>query len=131
MTIDTRDLVDLDRRRFLEFMGKSAAFAAATAALGPLAMSRLAQGAGKSGLPNYWAGDELPFTPVQPSVSDELRLAEGFRHDILIKWDDIINSKGKKFGFNNDFTCFVPDKSKKDEGWLWVCLLYTSPSPRD
>lgn len=115
--------MDQERRRFLEFLGHGALTAATAAAIGPSLTASLARAA--SGRPNLWAGDELPFSPVAPSSADALLLADGFRHDILIRWDDVINARGERFGFNNDYTRFVPDGPS--DAWLWVNHEYPVP----
>ena len=68
---------------------------------------------------------------INPSDEDDLVLANGLNYHPIIKWGDPINALDT-FGFNNDFTCFIPldDQNPKD-GLLWVnhCLLYTSTLP--
>ena len=57
---------------------------------------------------------------LQPTTIDELQLAEGLDYQVLIRWGDPIN-ESETFGFNNDFTCFLPfDAEHPDEGILWV-----------
>jgi secreted PhoX family phosphatase len=60
------------------------------------------------------------FTGLQPTLDDGLHLAPGINYHIISRWGDLINSRGEVFGFNNDFTCFLPLKGKSDEGLLWV-----------
>jgi secreted PhoX family phosphatase len=43
------------------------------------------------------------FTPIAPSDRDEIVVADGFRHDVLIKWGDPFTASGQRFGFNNDW----------------------------
>ncbi len=92
-------LSDLDRRRFLEFLGVS------TAALG-VPWSALA------------AGNTPPFKALSPSTKDELAVASGFRYEILVKFGDVINAAGDKFGYDNDFTASVG--TAEGEALLWV-----------
>ncbi len=69
----------------------------------------------------------LPFTALTPSDADDLLLAEGFNYEMLVKWDDAISDKDT-FGFNNDYTAFIPfDPDNPDDGLLWVNHEYTSP----
>ncbi|MBT8196330.1 MAG: DUF839 domain-containing protein, partial [Bacteroidia bacterium] len=64
---------------------------------------------------------------VQPTLEDDLVLAEGLNYDILIKWKDAI-SETDQFGFNNDFVAYCPfDKSNPDDGILFV--NHESPKP--
>ena len=38
----------------------------------------------------------------------------------VVKWGDAITSNDT-FGYNNDFTCFIPfDDANPDDGLLWV-----------
>ena len=65
--------------------------------------------------------------PIPPSEVDELALADGLSYEVLIKWGDPI-SKEDKFGFNNDYTAFLPFNSDNpDDGLLWVNHEYVDP----
>ena len=48
------------------------------------------------------------FTPIAPGSEDELRLPREFAYDTLLRWQDPIHERGDRFGFNCDFTCFLP-----------------------
>lgn len=63
---------------------------------------------------------KLTLEGLAASDKDDLLLAKGLDYHTVIKWGDKISSKDT-FGFNNDFTCFIPldDKNPKD-GLLWV-----------
>ncbi|MFV9551872.1 PhoX family protein [Algibacter sp. PT7-4] len=64
---------------------------------------------------------------ILPSSKDDLILTEGLNHHIIIKWGDKINNTDT-FGFNNDFTCFIPlDKNNPKDGLLWVNHEYINP----
>ncbi len=66
------------------------------------------------------AASAYRIKPLMPSVADELQLAEGLSSQMLIRWGDPINAT-EKFGFNNDFTCFLPlEANNSEEGILWV-----------
>lgn len=70
----------------------------------------------------------LPFKPLKFSAKDDLLLADGFRSDILLRWRQHLNSRGEKFGFNNDFIAYVPfDRQTPLEGLLWVNHEYHDP----
>ncbi len=63
---------------------------------------------------------KMPIKGISPSASDEVILAEGLNQEIIIKWGDAI-SESDTFGFNNDFTCFIPlDKGNPNDGLLFV-----------
>jgi len=65
---------------------------------------------------------------LAPSSDDVLSLADGFNFDILVKWGESISEKDT-FGFNNDFTAFIPSsKNNSEEGILWVNHEYVQPS---
>jgi secreted PhoX family phosphatase len=64
---------------------------------------------------------------INPSDIDDLVLTDGLHYHPIIKWGDQINLTDT-FGFNNDFTCFIPldDENPKD-GLLWVNHEYMNP----
>ena len=63
---------------------------------------------------------------LKPSNKDDLVLADGLQSKVLIRWDMPINAD-QKFGFNNDFLCFVPLDDTGQDGLLWVNHEYTNP----
>ena len=91
-----------ERREFLQFMGRSAAVVAS-------ARPSLSLAAGAA-----------PFRPVAPGTDDEVVLADGLEYDILVSWGDLLNSRGERFGFNNDYTAFFPIDGNPRDGLLWV-----------
>ncbi len=105
-----------NRREFLEFMGRAGAVAATSGALGSFLGACATQSKKTSN--GRIRATKLPFAPLATSESDELRLVDGLEFTKLIQWDDVINAAGEKFGFNNDFTAFVP--FTKNDGLLWV-----------
>ena len=56
---------------------------------------------------------------IRPISSDNVELAEGLSYKTLVKWMDPISTEDS-FGFNNDFTCFVPLSDDGNDGLLWV-----------
>jgi len=57
---------------------------------------------------------------ITASDKDDLLLANGLKYQTIIKWNDKI-SNSDTFGFNNDFTCFIPfDEKNPKDGLLWV-----------
>ncbi|TYA71656.1 PhoX family protein [Seonamhaeicola marinus] len=62
-----------------------------------------------------------------PSSEDDLLLANGLNYNVVLKWGDQLTNKDT-FGFNNDFTCFIPfDEKKPNDGLLWVNHEYANP----
>ncbi|MCO4792866.1 MAG: DUF839 domain-containing protein [Bacteriovoracaceae bacterium] len=102
--------VDLNRRKFVQFMGGAAALAQSSL------LTSCATGT------NY----KVDKT-VTPKRSDEVELSYGLTYDLVVKWGDQINSKGDTFGFNNDYLAFTPIEGKDDEAILWA--NHEAPSP--
>lgn len=62
-----------------------------------------------------------------PSDVDDLLLSEGLNYHPIVKWGDKI-SDTDTFGYNNDFTCFIPlDENNPNDGLLWVNHEYIDP----
>ncbi len=70
--------------------------------------------------------DNMYLVGIEHSDKDDLVLAEGLDFDIIIQWGEPISDKDT-FGFNNDYTAFVPLDEKGDDGLLWVNHEYMSP----
>lgn len=105
------------RRQFLEFLGRTTLAAAA----GPQLLSCTTK-------TSTSASGKLPFTPLAPSKADQLQLAAGFKYDILLKWRDPLTRDGKRFGFNNDYTTYLPIRQDTPAtGLLWVNHEYVDP----
>ncbi|MGE0393713.1 MAG: PhoX family phosphatase, partial [Vicinamibacterales bacterium] len=51
---------------------------------------------------------------------DALRLPPGFTWDVVAAWGDRLPGTDRRFGFNADYTAFLPIGSSGDEGVLWV-----------
>ena len=67
----------------------------------------------------------FPFEPIAPSSEDELILPRGFQYQVIRAWGDAVTSR-ERFGFNCDFTAFLPLRSQDSaEGLLWVNHEYT------
>ena len=61
------------------------------------------------------------------SDTDDLLLSNGLNYHTIIKWGDAI-SDHDTFGFNNDFTCFIPlNENNSKDGLLWVNHEYVNP----
>lgn len=64
---------------------------------------------------------------LAPSNLDDLVLTKGLHSQVILKWGDAI-SNTDFFGYNNDFTCFIPfDKTNPKDGLLWVNHEYINP----
>ena len=101
---------DITRRTFLEFLG----IGAATALTSQFVSAQNSA---------YFS----KLKAIAPSELDELALTEGLSYEVLIKWGDAI-SKKDTFGFNNDYTAFIPmDKNNPNDGLLWVNHEYVDP----
>jgi secreted PhoX family phosphatase len=48
------------------------------------------------------------FTPIKPSHDDDVILPPEFAYRTLIRWGDPISDRGDRFGFNCDFSAFLP-----------------------
>lgn len=115
--------MDVNRRQFLTYLG------AGTAALASLAtgIPALAAGplSGKTadhlfGLDTKKSNFNPKFTPIQPTSKDDVVLPNGYSYDVIASYGDKINPAGDTFGFNNDFTCFLPIDGNPEHGLLWV-----------
>jgi uncharacterized protein len=83
-----------------------------------------------TGLPlmgNPFQSKPLPFSALPPANEDVLDFADGFQWERFITWEDVINSTGETFGFNNDFIAFHPIGQKSGEGILLVNHEYAEP----
>ena len=103
---------DTDRRLFLKYLGLGLTGLAGAAGLGPLR----AEGASST----------LPFTPIAPSDADDVVLPPEFSHRILTLWPDPLPGTSARFGYNADFTAFLPIPGRPDEALLWVNHEYVS-----
>ena len=107
----------MQRRSFLEFLGKGALTLSVTPTL--LANKMYTPLLGNKKLPLVKG--------IRPSAKDELKLARGLNFHIIARWGDSINPTDT-FGFNNDFTAYIPlDENNPDEGILWVNHEYIDP----
>jgi hypothetical protein len=70
-----------------------------------------------------------PFTPIAPTTRDDLVLPSGFTYDVIAQWGDRLPGTNARFGYNADFTAFLPLPGT-DEGLLLVNHEYCSlPRP--
>ncbi len=118
-----------NRRTFISFMGK----ASLGVAILPQSLiscgntTNPSTGFNKSSKDRLETLKNIALKGLIPSDKDDLLLADGLNYQVVIKWGDKIN-KTDTFGFNNDFTCFIPfDESNPKDGLLWVNHEYVNP----
>lgn len=120
--------MEYNRRKFISFLGK--------ASLGVLTIPPFITSCGNTTTPLSKQKiseeflkklKEITIKDLAPSDKDDLILTDELNYQVLIKWGDKINDKDT-FGFNNDFTCFIPlyENNPKD-GLLWVNHEYINP----
>lgn len=96
--------MEFNRREFLSFLSMSAAAALAWKAF----PSVLTGTAWASDVPGFAGFQVAPFTALPPLSNDDFVVADGARARILLRYGDVINEGGDRFGFNNDFIAFLP-----------------------
>lgn len=132
---------NLTRRQFLRFLGSLGAGAAGTV---------MGVGRGDDALAMAWlaGGKKGAFDPLPAMADDSLVTVPGINTDILVRYGDVINEAGERFGFNNDFIAFFPlirgkvfpansvEALEADEALLWVnhetplgLLMHGNPGP--
>jgi hypothetical protein len=118
-----------DRRSFIQFLGK--------ATLGTSVLPAFLTACGNTSSPSsdFLQADEdllkrlraLTIEALPASDVDDLLLTRGLDYHTIIKWGDRM-AEGEIFGFNNDFTCFIPfDDENPTDGLLWVNHEYVNP----
>lgn len=120
--------MEYNRRKFISFLGK--------ASLGVLVTPPFLVGCGNTTTPinSENLSEEtlkrlksVVLKNLTPSTKDDLLLTEGLSYHTIIRWGDKISDKDT-FGFNNDFTCFIPlDENNPKDGLLWVNHEYVNP----
>lgn len=121
--------MDCNRRQFVTFLGKTS--------LGVVFMPQFLLGCGNTTTPTddfhkisqrrLEELRNLELRGLKPSDQDDLVLANDLKYHVVIKWGDSINDTDT-FGFNNDFTCFIPlDDNNPKDGLLWVNHEYIHP----
>ena len=121
--------MEYNRRQFISFMGK--------AGLGGVIAPQFLLSCGNTSTPTKGFDltskerlqtlKNLVLEGLVASDKDDLLLANGLNYHTIIKWNDKI-SDTDTFGFNNDFTCFIPlDENNPNDGLLWVNHEYVNP----
>ncbi len=122
---------DTERRSFLKYLGAGFAGIVAPSAgpLGPIVEARGAMPfAGEQSTTG--ARSFLSFAPIAPTDRDDLMLPQGFRYETVLAYGDRFTNSSERFGFNADFTAFIPRNAAGTEGLLWVNHEYVG-SPTD
>lgn len=112
--------VELSRREFVQFLTSAGLLATQVGAIGSLLSM--------SSCSTYKVFKKLPFEALRPSDEDELISVEGMDYHVMFKWDDVINSAGERYGFNNDYTASIPFEGSMDESIMWVNHEYLYPN---
>jgi len=121
--------MEYNRREFIGFLGKASI---GTAVLPPFLVScgNLAAPTEKSLATSKQTMNvlrQLAISGLSPSDKDDLLLANGLDYHVIVRWGDEISEKDR-FGFNNDFTCFIPfSEDDATDGLLWVNHEYVNP----
>ncbi|QXP58739.1 PhoX family protein [Olleya sp. HaHaR_3_96] len=121
--------MEYSRRKFISFMGLAGIGVFLTPKFLTSCGSTTTPTAGYNTLTNkkIEALKTIVLEGLTPSDKDDLLLANGLNYHTIIKWQDSINETNT-FGFNNDFTCFIPlDENNPNDGLLWVNHEYVSP----
>ncbi len=84
--------MDLDRREFLNFMGKASAAALLA-------------------LPSYSPAQGI-LNSINGDLPDDVILKPGFKYKTLMQWGDPLNSNST-YGYNNDFVACMPLNEKE------------------
>ncbi|MFT9849737.1 PhoX family protein [Aneurinibacillus sp. REN35] len=117
--------MEMNRRQFLTYLGTgTAALASLATGIPAFAAERTLSGKTADHLFGMEEDKRKPikvkFKPIQATNRDELVLPQGYKYDVIASYGDKINEKGDTFGFNNDFTCFLPIDGNHEHGLLWV-----------
>jgi len=62
--------------------------------------------------------ETLDFTPAPLSREDRVVVPEGFESEVLLRFGDMLNPAGDRYGDHNDYLAILPRGDR--EGWLWV-----------
>lgn len=110
--------MEFSRREFVKFIGGAVGTAAKISGVGAVATSCAS---------TIDDNEKNAGFGIEPTDKDDLVLADGLSAELLIAWGDKMNKKGDEFGFNNDYTAFLPLDGKKDEALFWVNHEATNP----
>ncbi|MCH2225273.1 MAG: DUF839 domain-containing protein [Crocinitomicaceae bacterium] len=118
-----------DRRKFMSFLGK--------AGVGIIFLPQFLSSCGIVNASNSKRTEvsketlerlkKVTLKNLSPSNEDDLILTDNLEYSVLLKWGDRISGVDT-FGFNNDFTCFIPlENNNLKDGLLWVNHEYVNP----
>ncbi|NAS10637.1 PhoX family protein [Poritiphilus flavus] len=118
-----------NRRKFISFLGKASM---GTAILPPFISScgNLADPTEKTMETGQGVLDrlkQLKLEGLAPSNKDDLLMAKGLDYHVIVRWGEALGPNAS-FGYNNDFTCFLPlSDDDPTDGLLWVNHEYVNP----
>jgi secreted PhoX family phosphatase len=113
--------MSVTRRRFLTYLGMGT--------YGLLRGTALTASDVAFPLPRRKGAPPALFKPILPSREDRLLVPDGYRYNIVCKWQDSLGSFGplgaEQFGYDNDFLAYFPidvltGGTNSGEGLLWV-----------
>ncbi|SEL49216.1 hypothetical protein SAMN04487910_2621 [Aquimarina amphilecti] len=120
--------MEYNRRKFISFIGK--------VSLGTMITPPFLISCGNTSNPidvkngskeNLEQLRRIVLEELSASDQDDLLLTKELDYHTIIKWGDKI-SDDDSFGFNNDFTCFIPlNENNPKDGLLWVNHEYVNP----
>lgn len=116
-------------RKFISFVGKASL---GITVIPPFLVSCGNTSTPSSNISNISKSDldrliDFTLEAIDPSDKDDLILANGLNSHLIVKWGDEI-AENEFFGFNNDYTCFIPlDKNNPKDGLLWVNHEFADP----
>ena len=121
--------VATDRRLFLKFLGAgvTGAVGSSMGPLGPIVEAAGPMPFQQAASPSA-ASSFLTFGPLKPSDEDRLILPNGFEQQIILAYGDRFTRSSERFGFNCDFTAFLPRNADGSEGLLVVNHEYVGTS---
>ena len=138
--------LQLDRRRFLYYVGAGAASLLTRSVWAEKLAPPVPAGAfiGADGKPTFRPRRHPVPLPTDPGtatddrrllasfeVVDDLVVPEGFEYRVLAQWGDVFGAPGHEvhFGYNNDYTGLIPIAGQKGHYYLMVNHEYVAARP--
>jgi secreted PhoX family phosphatase len=114
--------VATSRRLFLRFLGAgvTGVVGSTLTPLGPIASAAGPMPFQPQPVPLSSASAFLTFSPINPTSDDDLVLPPDFAYQVVVAYGDRFTRSGERFGFNADFTAFLPRTPDGSEGVLVV-----------
>ena len=116
-----------NRKEFLSFLGKASIGLAIPPFLNSCGSTAKIVSSQELDADTLKSLRKIPLLGLVASDKDDLELASHLDYQVILSWKDKI-SEEDSFGFNCDFTCFIPfDDESPDDGLLWVNHEYANP----